>query len=148
MYICSHVQIFRQAPRLPYEVKAQILADSKSRAAEPEESISSAKAAFQVALACLSGFGGTQDSVEALHWIAISASKGLELASIFSSFFETHTGTQTTPTALQSHSTECFQQALRKSPVCRSRGPSTFDSFPAVYGIDSTTISELDAKET
>ena len=60
-----------------------IVSDCQKLAEEPGDSIVSARAAFQLAFAYATGFTGSKDLVEAIHWFERSSAKGFGLAELY-----------------------------------------------------------------
>lgn len=109
-------------------MKQRILSDTKRVASTPGNDILISKSAFQVGIACISGFGCENDPNEALHWLSVSASKESKLAECLLPFFESCRH-DTDPTS----STSCFKKLLQTSYV--------MEDFHTLRGHDGTIVA-------
>lgn len=81
-------KIFRIAHSIPQEAKARLLEESIADALEWSCSSTSARAAFQAALAFIERFGTPEDFTEARCWLSVSVAKGFLLENDLFAYFE------------------------------------------------------------
>ncbi|KAI9692660.1 MAG: hypothetical protein M1820_009494 [Bogoriella megaspora] len=108
-------EIFEIASLVPQQVRALILSDCQNLADEPGDSIVSARAAFQLALAHASGLAGSKDLVEAIYWFERSSAKGFRLAELYLPSLRAAQGEeQISHEESNRRFLRCNQQALRE----------------------------------
>ena len=91
-----------------------ILSDCQKLADEPGDSIVSARAAFQLAFAYATGFTGSKDLVEAIHWFERSSAKGFSLAKLYlPSLRALQSEEEISHEAFNQRYLRCNQQALK-----------------------------------
>lgn len=102
------------APLVPQQIRAMILSDCQKLAEEPGDSIVSARAAFQLALAHATGFVGSKDLIKAIHWFECSSAKGFHLAELYlPSLRALQSGEELSHEAFKERYFICNQQALK-----------------------------------
>jgi ankyrin repeat protein len=130
-----------QIALIPHPVKTQIFADCRRLGSETGRSLSSARAAFQVGLAYLAGFGVEKDYLQSLDWVTKSVSKGLRIASSFHDLISESFGDHRAENSASRH--DRYTHFIRSGFKA-----STVQYLDVVSGSPPTTYLELKALAT